>query len=370
MKTLLSIIILFLSVMGFAQTLQERTNSLSSEIKSNQETFVRNVVYEETTGTWCGHCPRGIVGLNTMYHNITNGTFIGIAVHGGDLMEVSGYTESLEVQGYPNGKMNRKIVCDPDITDLQYYYGETQPIPAQVKVEINNQSWSAENRHFTAEAEVYFSSNLDGVNYNIGFIVTEDSVTGPSPDYDQTNYYSGSEDLIDWDGTNWKNLPNPVPASQMVYNHVARQIIGGFGGVPNVIPSTVAYGTPYTYTFEGNIPSDQDESNIHFVALVINNTTGEIENAIQEHLIINNAIEEAVADEYKIYPNPTNGTLNIEHVEGAAISVYNMLGEIVYQITNVSATTTMNLSALQAGNYIVQIVKDNKVTTKKVVLTK
>lgn len=344
-------------------------NVLSTDIEVLTVVYKRNVVYEEATGTWCGWCPRGHVGLNTMAHNVTDGTWIGIAAHSGDPMEVSGYATSLGISGYPSGKMNRKSEVDPGLETLEPAYETAKIGVPVVKVDIITQSWNQDSREFTADIAVNFANDYSSVNYNVAMIVLEDSVTGTSG-YAQNNNYSGQYDLIDWDGTNWKNLPNPVPASQMVYNHVARQLLGGFTGVSNVIPSSVTYGTPYTHTFEGSIPSDQDEANIHFVAIVINNSTGEIENATQAHLIINDAITETTVADYKIYPNPTYGMLNIENAEGAAISVYSILGELVYQTESTSATTVINLSALQAGNYLVQIVKDNKVSTEKVVLTK
>jgi len=56
----------------------------------------KKVVGEEKTGTWCGWCPRGAVGLANM-ESVPE--FIGIAVHNGsnDPMVVSSYDETLEL---------------------------------------------------------------------------------------------------------------------------------------------------------------------------------------------------------------------------------------------------------------------------------
>jgi hypothetical protein len=44
-------------------------------------------------------------------------------------------------------------------------------------------------------------------------------------------------------------LPNPVPASQMVYDHVARTILPSFTGQSGSIPSSVSMGEVHSYTF-------------------------------------------------------------------------------------------------------------------------
>ena len=71
-----------------------------------------------------------------------------------------------------------------------------------------------------------------------------------------------------------------------------------------------------------------------------------------------------------IYPNPTTGLVKVEGVEGAQVIVYNMLGAVVYNEANASATTTIDLSSFNAGNYIVKVINNNEVSTQKIVLTK
>jgi thiol-disulfide isomerase/thioredoxin len=60
---------------------------------------------EEYTGTWCGWCPRGIVGLQLV--NETYGDRVQtIAVHYDDPMETSVYY-SLLPGSFPNATVNR-----------------------------------------------------------------------------------------------------------------------------------------------------------------------------------------------------------------------------------------------------------------------
>ncbi|MGB1311865.1 MAG: GmrSD restriction endonuclease domain-containing protein, partial [Leucothrix sp.] len=70
-------------------------------------------------------------------------------------------------------------------------------------------------------------------DWRLACVITEDSVHGTDAQYGQVNYYSGSQSLIGLDGIDWMNLPSTVPASQMVYDHVARAIAPGFDGYKN-----------------------------------------------------------------------------------------------------------------------------------------
>ena len=69
-----------------------------------------------------------------------------------------------------------------------------------------------------------------------------------------------------------------------------------------------------------------------------------------------------------IYPNPTTGTLNITNAENADVVIYNMLGEVVLSVNNI--TRIIDISELAEGTYIVKVVSENNVTTQKVSLLK
>ncbi len=74
--------------------------------------------------------------------------------------------------------------------------------------------------------------------------------------------------------------------------------------------------------------------------------------------------------EINIYPNPTTGTLNITNAENADVYVYNILGEVVASINNAAPFSTIDMSELSEGTYIVKILTDKNVITKKINLIK
>jgi len=72
----------------------------------------------------------------------------------------------------------------------------------------------------------------------------------------------------------------------------------------------------------------------------------------------------------EVYPNPTNGTLHIDNVNGATVEVYNMVGTMVDVINNASDFNTVNLSNYAEGTYLVKVYTEEGVVVKKVNLVK
>ena len=66
-----------------------------------------------------------------------------------------------------------------------------------------------------------------------------------------------------------------------------------------------------------------------------------------------------------IYPNPTNGMLNIEGQSTMHISVSNLLGQKL-QETTAEGSTTLDLSRFESGMYLIRIETESGVTVKKV----
>lgn len=355
----------------------DENNTLSMDLLVLNELFPKTVVYEEGTGTWCGWCVRGLVGLSTMHHNITDGSWIGIAVHNGDPMVVTEYDAAIGtfISGYPSGVMNRfPIDVDPGLASLEAYYGAHVQIAPVAKVDIQTGSWDGATREMNINLESTFALDLTDANYNAAVIVVENGVTGTAADWAQANYYSGGSPMTDWDGTDYTLLADPIPAADMVYNHVGRALVGGWAGAAGSIPASVTYNSPNAHTFTHFLAPGQDYTNIHLVGIVIDNSDGTIVNAVEvkadEVLTDYTGITKTENSNFQIYPNPSTGLVNLVGVEGAQVVVCNMVGEVVYTESNAAAKTTVDLSNLASGNYIVKIINNDEVSTQKIVLTK
>ena len=66
-----------------------------------------------------------------------------------------------------------------------------------------------------------------------------------------------------------------------------------------------------------------------------------------------------------LYPNPTNGLLNIEGQGTMHISISNLLGQKVLEL-NAEGNSSIDLSGYGQGIYLVRIVTENGVTLQKV----
>lgn len=244
------------------------TTSTFANIFDRNKSYKKNMVVEEGTGTWCGFCPRGIVGMETMNAKYTDGTFIPIAIHSGDEMAVSGYAP--QVGGLPGARINRSNYygdIDPNTEALQYFYDRVTGIPSFAKIDLSAKEGTA-FKTFVFKASTTFSLDVDGSDFAIAFVVTENNV-GP---YKQTNAYAGSG--VSMGG--WESKSNPAST---IYSDVARGIrdmSGLFGSIPSRI---IKAGEKVDFEYTAAFDAITNVENCRFIAMLINKRTGEIENA-------------------------------------------------------------------------------------------
>ena len=77
------------------------------------------------------------------------------------------------------------------------------------------------------------------------------------------------------------------------------------------------------------------------------------------------SVEEVITSNVRLFPNPTNGVLNIEGEGIMTISVMNILGQKVLE-TAAIGNTTIDLSGFGEGIYMVRIETENRINTEKV----
>ncbi len=345
-------------------------DTISKELISISQVPQKVVVGEEGTGTWCAFCPGGAVALKDLEHYHPD-TWIGISVHcttaGEEPMWYPDYgLYPGKLRGLPNGLIDRAGQCNEyGLTEFvdAYEIRAAQITPLSVKV--SNITYNDANRELLFDISSTFYTNIAG-NFRINAVITEDSVTGEGEFWAQHNYYSGSEDLIDWEGINWKNLPDPVPAQDMVYMDVARKLFGGWDGTEGSIPDTVVDGTTYTQSYSYIVPDTVNEKYLNVIGMVINNTTEEIMNAASEPLIITSVHSKANNNSIKLYPNPTKGIINIVNATHSNIEIFNINGQKIMKKRDISNFEYINLSKFNDGIYIIRIISGNKITTQKI----
>lgn len=244
---------------------------VKTAIDCAEKCFPLHMVVEEFTGTWCGFCPRGIVGMKYMEENYGDKGFIGIAVHYGDEMQVTSYDDLAlyyyRAEGYPTAVVNRNTAFDPSKENMLELYDmvDGRLIHLGVAVQAN---YDEETNILQATATTEFSFSEARALYSLAFVITENDM-GP---YVQTNYFSEGR-YGEMGG--WQDEPLYVPT---MYNEVARDIKDLYG-ISGSIPVSVAAMTPYEYTTELPMDNVVDIDKCQVIAIVIDNQTGYIVNA-------------------------------------------------------------------------------------------
>lgn len=78
---------------------------------------------------------------------------------------------------------------------------------------------------------------------------------------------------------------------------------------------------------------------------------------------INETLEKRVI----VYPNPANNILNIVS-PNSTISIYNTIGQLVFETYSTLGTTTINISNFDSGSYIVKISNDGETVSKTLIV--
>ena len=194
------------------------------------------------------------------------GYWQGIAVHNGDPMADFDYDNGLAgiTSGYPSGTVDRGSDIDPSNFKQDFL----QRILVEPNGIISNGAELIGNT-LKVNLTVNFQNSVNG-SYKLACVLVEDSVTGTTSGYYQSNAYSGgmAGSLIDVDGTDWALLPSNVPASQMIYRHVARGIAPSFLGAP-LSNTSYSQGDSETLCYEFTLDPSWDQSKIHIVGMLI-----------------------------------------------------------------------------------------------------
>ena len=327
------------------------------------------VVAEEGTGTWCQWCPRGAVYMDLMDTKYS-GFIAPIAVHNADPMTVTTYDAAIGalIGGYPSALVDRLPEIDPSGIETDFL---TRIIVAPKAFVLNGATYNSTTRVLNVSVTSTVQSTLTG-NYKVACVITEDDVTGTGSTYAQSNAYAGGAAGV---MGGFESLANPVPASQMVYDHVARFISPDFAGIANAAGTSTAVGSVFTWNFTFTLPASYDDTQIHIVGLFID-PTGKIDNAASTTIpqaVANgfvsgtgvgiNDIAGAPDAQVSIYPNPssdyTSITLNLTKASDVSVMIYSVDGSLVgsksYGELNGGMLLPVDMTRYTAGMYFVNV---------------
>ena len=306
-------------------------------IKCLEQGYFPNVVIEEGTGTWCGWCIRGIVGMDIMNERYPDGSFIGMAVHSGDEMEPVNaepvfYLIDEWVGGYPSMIVNRAGGYNVTPELMQNIYDSYRQSVTIGKIDLDAY---VDGNDAVVNTRSVFALNDSEHAYKIAYAVLEDNV-GP---YFQKNSYSGGQN---GPMGGFEELGSVV---EMAYNDVVRSYYG-CTGVDGSVPSEVKKGMTYEYECRVPLTNVENKEEVYVVAMLLDSATGEIINAAKSQKLTSGS--ELTSSEAQGEVKVFGRTLVLNGAEKA--TVYTLDGVKLMELSAANGKVTVD-----AGIYIVRI---------------
>jgi hypothetical protein len=248
------------------------TNKATVVTKSLTANNFKKVLIEDYTGHKCGNCPAAAVEAESIKNTMGDSAVI-LAIHAGffaktDANYPTSYTTSVGnawdastgfdvgAYGNPNGMVNR--IGFPTTNHVKGYttwkaLAQTEVKKAHVAKISMITKYDTESRGLNVYTTTNFKQALSG-DYYLNVVFFEDGIVG------KQKYY----------------LPAPGKDSVgYVFNHVLRGAINGNWG--ELISSNPANGTVVSKKyFSYGIPSAFNDTKLHVVAFLYNNTTKEV----------------------------------------------------------------------------------------------
>lgn len=310
---------------------------------------VRRTVVEEFTGTKCGYCPKGWLGMETMKERYGD-RFIGVAIHqynADDPMYCADYAR-LGFIGAPNCRIDRNTPDTDPYKGSGYYpnilgdFEHANALLPDVEVSVDG-TLSDDGLSVSATASVEFLGDAEG--YTLGYVLTADGLTGKGP-WLQTNYYNSMEP----EAMALESFPELAQFCkggekgqeyvQLTYGDVMLASSWNAAGKPlaEALPQTIAHGTQLTSRYTLTLPTGKtllaalDTEQLYVVALVIDGK-GRIANAARSRVaaptgidaVLRTPAQETVCTVYTIdgrpQPSASRGVTIVRQSDGSVKKV-------------------------------------------------
>lgn len=349
-------------------------NKAMCQLVAMNESYTRKAVMEEITGTWCGWCPRGIVGIENLKRDFPN-DFIAIAVHCGESDPFVAPTyETLANAGFgaPSALLNRITLADPyygfgnDNYGIKDVISLINQLPTEAMMGVSSKLSDDENE-IEMTAYTKFSMSSPNAPYMVAYVLMEDKLTGV-----QTNYYS-SQVAAQYQITE-ASLPedlkpyyNKKYQYTNKYDDVARGIYDIFG-IEGSLSGPIQSGVVKEHTLTIEVPSNiRNIDNVSVVALLMDGYTGEIIAAEKAYVgeSTTTGIESVANNEMnadiKVIPGALFVTANT-----ATAKLYTTDGKLLSS-HNVNGSATISTKDLN-GTIIVRVENGKDSFVKKIAL--
>lgn len=243
----------------------------------------RRTVVEEFTGTWCGWCPRGIVGMQQVNEQFPDKA-VTLVIHSDDPMAVD---YGLSAPSFPSAFVDRGVAADP-------YYGTSNYKPAgicdlvaernallpEASVKLQQPTLS-KGGTISFKTDVTFYYDNDKAPYAMGYVLLADGLTGSGRDWAQSNNYAGQKENYGSDALLKPWVEGNAYVTGLTFDHVvvaAKGMNGNSGGISAPIKDGVKRTLSSSFSLTGNTIL-QHFRGMHVVAVLFNTTMGFIVNS-------------------------------------------------------------------------------------------
>ena len=270
---------------------ESASNTITGKLTTMLEKPTSVPVIEEFTGTWCGYCPYGIVGMN-MARETYGDKVVLIAAHNDDVMTINEYNPIIQKwkNGVPSAVMNREISFYPSPWEIFDVIEEGMKAIAPATMQLTATWTDSEQTAIQFETETTFPYNDPDGHFALAYVLTEDGMTGSGSSWAQTNYLHG--DSGDSEMQYWYSAPSKV--YDFSHNHVAVAAWGLAGGLTGSVNPFIVAGVPQRGRFQTDLSANQliqDKSKLNAIALLFDTTTGKIVQAAQTSISTNTVIK-------------------------------------------------------------------------------
>lgn len=268
-------------------------NKVTLEIYLTSAEPNHRMICEEGTGSWCGWCVKGIVGLKKMSEKYGE-RFIPIAAHTNaekDPLANATYekwiTDVMRITSYPTCWVNREPTGrNPNFTYIEPYM---TAMPAYSDFDVNV-SADITDEAFDMTAHIKPLLSPEKTNYHVVFAITEDGLPGVQQNF----YFDGNSGEMG----GFEKLPMYV---DVVYEFVARGMWPSPDNknlTPFRLPTNMLAGETYeiNYRLDASEVPHSELANCSVIAMLIDTQTGQVVNAHKFDPALQSGIHTVLAD--------------------------------------------------------------------------
>lgn len=307
------------------------------EVVVIRESASKQVLAELYTGTWCGHCPKGVLTMKRLIEAYPD-VIIPAFVHHRDGFAID-EADSLIMfmpNGYPSATFDRFNIergVRPAITSYTDNSWKralkrrlNSPTPAEVHL---THSFDPQTRELSVQVGVRFVAETFG-DLRVNLMITEDDVR--SSVYDQLNFANADPN---WPELN--QLGNPIPDYR--HDYVVRRIFDGPWGLPGQIPFHPPVNEMLTFQYSMPVPADWKANDIQLIAYV-----SEHHDPVHRTEVLNTtrvkmtdegtALQVSELEAFYAETAPGDQSpapdFTVEDIHGNSVSFSDFLGKVVY----------------------------------------